>query len=67
MGLQDKIVGRVATQVQGKTEELFRDLVRIQESMHAHLEKILECQRAILYELETMNKTKHRTFKDEKQ
>ena len=48
MGLQNKIIEKAAEGINDKTSTLFKDIIRIQESMHAHLEKILECQRETL-------------------
>lgn len=67
MGIRDKIAANVAGSVQGKAEDLFKEIIRIQESMHAHLEKLLEVQRA-MYNLQRVQaKLEEIDFKDEEQ
>jgi len=45
MGMKDKVMDKAAVQISGHASKLFNDIIRIQESMHGYLEKILEVQR----------------------
>lgn len=67
MGLKDRVVDKAAGDIAEKSSELFKRLIEIQESMHAHLEKILEVQRAMYNYMRVKDKMEEIDWKDTEQ
>ena len=67
MGMKNKVIDKAAQQISGQSEKLFNDILRVQESMHGYLEKLLECEREQLNELRFQNKKPPKEWKDEMQ
>lgn len=58
MGMKDRMVEKAAAQMSEQSAAMFKDLIRIQESMHGYLEKLLEVQRMAYDEVKTLRKEK---------
>lgn len=57
MGFKDNLTNKAVEEISKNSQHLFNDLIRIQESMHAHLEKILEVQRMTYDEIRALRKS----------
>ena len=67
MGLRNKMVDKAAEKMGEQSSKLFNDIIRIQESMHGYLEKILEVQRDAYNYQRKMNGDKEITYEDKLQ
>ena len=65
MGMKDRMMNKAAEKMSEQSAQLFKEIIRVQESMHGYLEKLLEVQRLHHNYVREKNGDEPVEFKDE--